>query len=105
MFHIIQINLKDGVNINFNGHTYTLNSAGTSNAFSDNGAAVTVKLMNGTINRIGGTNTGGNSFTLDITNTSTNIDATGMKFISSFSLACRLSDGILMGGFYVAKQK
>jgi hypothetical protein len=96
----VQINLKNGVNINFNGHTYTLNNAGTSNAFSDNNVGVIVKLMNGTINRIGGTNTGSNSLCLDILNTSTNIDGTGMKFISSFSLACRLYDGTLTGGFY-----
>jgi hypothetical protein len=96
----VQLNLKNGVNINFNGHTYTLNSAGTANAISDNGASVTVKLMNGTINRTGGTNTGSNSFSLDVINTSSNIDATDMKFTSSFSLACRLFDGTLTGGFY-----
>jgi hypothetical protein len=96
----VQINLKDGVNINFNGHTYTLNNAGTSNAISDNNVAVTCKLTNGIINRVGGTNTGSNSFCLDMLNASTNIDATGMKFTSSFSMCCRLYSGTLTGGFY-----
>jgi hypothetical protein len=49
------INLKDGVNINFNGFTYTLNNTGTTNAFQDNGVAVTCSLYGGTIKRIGAT--------------------------------------------------
>jgi hypothetical protein len=96
----VQLNLKNGVNINFNGHTYTLNNAGTVNAISDNNAAVTCKLTNGIINRVGGTNTGSNSFCLDVINASSNIDATGMKFTSSFSQCCRLFEGTLTGGFY-----
>lgn len=95
-----QVNLKNGVHINFNGHTYTLNNAGTANAFSDNNVAVNCVLMSGIVNRIGGTNTGSNSFCLDMINASTNIDATGMKFTSSFGVCCRVFDGTLTGGFY-----
>jgi len=51
----ISIILKDNVDINFNGHTYTLNNSGTDNAFIDNSVVVECKLYNGTIIRKGST--------------------------------------------------
>ena len=47
------VNMKNGVNVNFNGHTYTLNTSGTSNCISV-GTGVTVELFNGKIVRTGG---------------------------------------------------
>lgn len=94
------LNLKDGVNINFNGHKYTLNTAGTSNAISDNNVSVNCSLMNGIINRIGGTHSDTDSCTLYVDNASSRITCQGMKFISSFGNAC-VSEGIVIGGeFY-----
>lgn len=49
----VSINLKNGVDINFNGHTYTLDFSGSTNAFSDNGIAVNCGLLNGIIVRRG----------------------------------------------------
>jgi hypothetical protein len=95
----VQINLKNGVNINFNGHTYTLNNAGTANAFSDNNVAVTCKLMNGTINRIGGALSYTNQCTLFVQNASTTVRSEGMSFLCTGGLACRPS-GTIIGGYF-----
>lgn len=47
-----QVILKNGVNINFNGHTYTLSSSfGGVSCFIDNGIPVNCSLLNGTISR------------------------------------------------------
>jgi hypothetical protein len=50
----VTITLKNGVNFNFNGHTYTLNNANTVNALQDNGVAVNCTIFNGSILRTGG---------------------------------------------------
>lgn len=97
----VQIDLKNGVNINFNGHTYTLNNAGTKNAISDNNVAVECVLLNGIINRIGGTTSESDSCALYVDNTSTRITNEGMKFISSFGNA-GISEGIVIGGDFFA---
>jgi hypothetical protein len=49
----VTITLKNGVNINGNGHTYTLNTATTTNAFIDGGVAVVMNFTNITIVRKG----------------------------------------------------
>ena len=49
----VSVTLKDGVNINGNGHTYTLNNTGTTSCFIDNGVSVTSIISNITIKRIG----------------------------------------------------
>jgi len=46
------VNLKDGVDINFNGHTYLMSVAANTNVFRDNGVAVNCRLYNGTIKKI-----------------------------------------------------
>ena len=56
-----EVILKDGVNINLNGYTYTLNVATTENAVTDNAVAVTCTISNGTIKRTGGTHSTANS--------------------------------------------
>jgi hypothetical protein len=55
----VSINLKNGVNINGNGHTYKYsNSLG--NCFQDNGAAVTCSILNLTISRTSSLSSGAN---------------------------------------------
>ena len=49
----VTITLKNGVNINGNGHTYTLNTATTTNAFIDGGVAVVINMSNITLVRKG----------------------------------------------------
>jgi hypothetical protein len=95
----VQINLKNGVNINFNGNTYTLNNAGTSNCFSDNNSSVSCKLINGKVIRSGGTNSESNSCSLYIDNSSSILECIGMKFESTFGHAC-VNEGTVYGGEY-----
>jgi hypothetical protein len=96
----VQLNLKNGVNINFNGHTYTLNNAGTSDCISDNNTAVSCKLMNGRVIRTGGTISETNSCTLYIDSTTTVLECIGMKFESTFGYAC-INEGTVYGGEYL----
>jgi len=49
------VTLKNGVNINGNGHTYTLNKTGSNNTFTDGGVAVDCSIDNIKIIRTGGT--------------------------------------------------
>ena len=49
----VTVTLKNGVNINGNGHTYTLNTATTTNAFIDGGVAVVMNFTNITLVRKG----------------------------------------------------
>jgi len=49
----VTVTLKNGVNINGNGHTYTLNTATTTNAFIDGGVAVVINISNITLVRKG----------------------------------------------------
>ena len=72
----VEITLKDGVNINGNGHTYTQSNAGAGiHAIKDNNVAVTCKILNWTVE-----NTAGTGYALFIDNTSSKIDATGSFF-------------------------
>lgn len=70
-----EIILKDGVNINGNGHTYTNSNAGANDAVTDNNVAVTCKILNWTVVRTTGT-----GYCFHIDNVSTEIDATGSLF-------------------------
>ena len=54
----VTITLKDAVNINGNGYTYTLKTNTAISAFIDNGIAINITISNITINRIGTAGTG-----------------------------------------------
>jgi hypothetical protein len=66
----VSVNLKDGVNINGNGHIYTLNVAGTSNCIQDNGVAINCSISNITFTRLGGTASSTNTLCMHITGAS-----------------------------------
>jgi hypothetical protein len=68
------VTLKNGVNINGNGHTYSYTFA-TGNCFIDNGVAVSCVIQNLTVNRTN--HSSGNVWT--ITSVSSNIDFLGSK--------------------------
>jgi hypothetical protein len=76
----ISVNLKNDVNINGNGHTYTLNTAGTSSCIIDNGVAVNCSISNITFKRLGGTASSTNTLCMHITGASI-IKAYGTKLI------------------------
>lgn len=66
----IAIALMDGVNINGNGHTYTLTQAGTANCIQDGGVAVNCAISNITFKRLGGTGSDVNTLPMYITGAS-----------------------------------
>jgi len=76
----ISVNLKNDVNINGNGHTYTLNTAGTASCIIDNGVAVNCSISNITFKRLGGTASSTNTLCMHITGASI-IKAYGTKLI------------------------
>jgi hypothetical protein len=66
----VSVNLKTGVNINGNGHTYTLSNSGTSNCIQDNAVAVNCSISNITFKRMGGTFNTANTLCMYITGAS-----------------------------------
>lgn len=96
--------LKDGVNYNLNGHTYTLNNAGTSDAVTDNAVAVNCTIFNGTIKRTGGTANDSNSIGLHIDSTTSDVTLKGVVIKNDFGVASR-TDGILRGGSHYGETK
>ena len=78
----VEITLKDGVNINGNGYTYTLNNSGSSNAFKvTNSTSINCSIINLNVIRIGSTSIQLlNSCLYSGNSTSGNIYLTGSKF-------------------------
>lgn len=76
----ITVNLRNDININGNGHTYTLNTAGTASCIIDNGVAVNCSISNITFKRLGGTASSTNTLCMHITGASI-IKAYGTKLI------------------------
>jgi hypothetical protein len=72
---VTAITLKNGVNINGNGHTYNY-TASTGNCFIDNGVAVTCTIQNLIVDRT--SHTSGNILTF--TSSSSSVDYIGSKF-------------------------
>lgn len=91
------ITIKDGVNINGNGHTYTLNNSGTTNAFRDNGVTVICEIYNLHITRTGGA-TVSNTDNMCFSQTASGsvIKCTGV-FMNNTNGVCGRSDGTVIG--------
>ena len=95
----VEINLKDGVNINGNGHSYTLNVATAENSFQDNNVAVDCSIFNLKIIRDGAGYSPGTSLALFIDNPSTNIKLFGVHLFCSANIVC-LNHGTITGGYF-----
>ena len=98
----VVVTLKDGVNINLNGHTYEYSTADTNNTLTDGGVAATVTIFNGTLKRTNSsapTNTTG--VCLKVSNASSNVTLQGVNVIAEDgSNACIIQGGILRGGYF-----
>lgn len=81
-----QVNLKDGVNIEGLGHTYTMNSSSTGAALSDNGVNVTTNILNLNVIRTNAPTTAVGNATLNSTSTSIFL-LSGSRFINSNGVA------------------
>lgn len=76
--------LKDGVNLNMNGYTYTLNQSSSDNCLDDNNVAVNCKIYNGVISRSGSTYVNDtSSLCLYVQNSSSSIETSGVYFKTS----------------------
>lgn len=95
----VGVNLKNGVNINLNGHTYTLNNAGTNDAVTDNSVTLTCTIFNGTIERSGGTSSPVNTTALAVKGAS-KITLQGVTIKSTFGCAAYIV-GEVVGGHYI----
>jgi hypothetical protein len=76
----VSVILKNGVNINGNGHTYTLNNTGTASCLIDNGVGVTSSILNLVLKRIGATVESSTSTTCLLINGASNIVLTGKQY-------------------------
>jgi hypothetical protein len=93
----VTVTLKNGVNINGNGHTYTLSNTGISNALIDNAVAVTCEIYNIKIVRtLGTTPSNTNNLCLSITATTSVINCDGV-FFRNTNGTCILNQGNLWG--------
>lgn len=95
----VGVNLKNGVNINLNGHTYTLNNAGINDAVTDNSVTLTCTIFNGTIERTGGTSSPVDSTALAVKGAS-KITLQGVTIKSTFGCAAYIV-GEVVGGHFV----
>jgi hypothetical protein len=97
----VEIVLKDGVNINLNGHTYTLNVATTENAFVNDVGTVECSIFNGTIKRTGGSASLSQYLCFDLA-VETKITFNGVNIINDAATALRsinLNSEIIGGNF------
>jgi hypothetical protein len=93
----VTVTLKNGVNINGNGHTYTLSNAGTNNALIDNGVAVSCEIYDiEFIRTVGATASNTANLCLSITSTTSEIKCSG-AFFRNTNGTCILNQGNLWG--------
>jgi hypothetical protein len=97
----VSVALKNGVNINLNGHTYEASNSGTNNSIGDNNVALTCTIFNGTIKRSGATANMFNALGLYVNNVASKITLQGVDVVSTFGYAT-LTLGILVGGNHLS---
>ena len=93
------VNCVNGVNINFNGFTYTLNSSGNAHAFTISGSSVSIELFNGKVLRTG--NGSGSALYVSTGNISL-ITVQSVVFENDFGTSASInsSSTTLIGGYY-----
>jgi hypothetical protein len=98
----VAVFMKNGVDINLNGHTYEYATADINDTLSDGGIPATVTIFNGTLKRTGSSapsNTTG--VCLKVSNTSSNVTLQGVTVIAEDgSSCCIVQNGKLSGGYY-----
>ncbi len=79
----VSVILKNGVNINGNGHTYTLSNTGTASCLIDNGVGVTASILNLSLRRINATAASSTSTTCLLITGASNIVLSGRQYGSN----------------------
>lgn len=95
----VTVNLKSGVNINGNSHTYLLTNSGTSNCIQDNGVSLICEIFNIKFKRTSATASSTAALPLYITSATTQIINHGVSYESTFGLAAAIS-GKVTGGYF-----
>ena len=97
----VTVAFKNGVDINFNGFTYTLNTATTATCFTGTSLALDVNLYNGKIIRAGGGAGGSDSMCLILNATTVNAHTMIMKNTGAGqTVQSFFSGAVLNGGYY-----
>lgn len=94
--------LKDSVNTDGHGHTYTVSASGIVSSIIDNGSAVNCQILNLAIKRTGGTFSISNSACLQVTSTTSRIKCSGVYLNNSFGVGLITSgevDGLIIEAF------
>lgn len=93
----VTVILKDGVDLNMNGYTYTLDGSFNNNCLTDNNLSVNCKIYNGNIVRSGSVYVNDiTSLCLYVRNSSTTIETSGVYFISPTTTGIN-SNGTIRG--------
>jgi hypothetical protein len=98
----VSVFMKNGVNINLNGHTYEYATADINDTLSDGGIPATVTIFNGTLKRTGSSApTTVVGVGLKLSNNSTNVTLHGVTVIAEDgSNCCIIQGGKLSGGYF-----
>lgn len=97
-----EVVLKDGVDINFNGYTYTFDSPLNSNALSAT-ASVQCSIYNGMIERTGGSNSLTDSLVLSVLGLSARIKMIGVELINSTGSVIYCDDTLALTGSIIIR--
>ena len=94
----VTITLKNGVTINGNSHTYTINNTTTHNFLIDNNVAITFRINNLIVRKIGVQTVDTDNYLINQLNTNSNFDFSNSYFYSTATVG-RIN-GRLTGGYY-----
>lgn len=97
-----EVVLKDGVDINFNGYTYTFDSPSNSNALSAT-AGVRCSIYNGIIERTGGSNSLTDSLVLSVLGVGARIKMIGVELINSTGSVIYCDDTLELTGSVIIR--
>jgi hypothetical protein len=93
----ISLTLKDGVNINGNGHTYILNTSGISDCFIDGGSPITAVTSNLNVIRTGRSNGDLTGTTFNFSNVNNDITFINTNCYNTFGNGIILGNGTYKG--------
>jgi hypothetical protein len=95
-----EVVLKNGVNINLNGHTYTLDSTSTLNTFSNGGNTIECNIFNGRLIRKSGANELLNSAVFSMLGNSCRIDFSNAFIINESGTGIVSDDFLILNGTF-----
>ena len=98
----LSFSLKDGVNYNLNGYTFTLDTIDPTDALTDGGSQVNCTIYNGTIYRKGGSESLSDNLACYISNPLSELVLNGVTIKSAFG-TCTRNAGKITGGIHITE--